>query len=155
MEDMLITDINLALIGDMFVKVDMMSMANSLEVRSPFMDHEVVEFAFSLPTAYKIDNTITKKIVQDTFRDILPPELYNRPKRGFEIPLLDFLKTEFKEIINNKLLNADFVREQGIFDPSVTEYYRKKLFSVNPEDSSTTIWNLVVFQYWYTKYFAD
>lgn len=151
-EDFLITDIGTVLLSDMLVKVDRMSMANSIEVRSPFLDHKVVEFAFSLPTNYKISSDLTKRIVQDGFKEILPAELYNRPKRGFEIPLLDFLRTEFKDVINNTLLEPAFIREQGIFEPDQVEYYRKKLFSSNPEDVSLVIWNLIVFQYWYKKY---
>ena len=75
LEDLLATDISLVLLSDMLVKVDLMSMANSLEVRSPFLDHEVVDFAFSLPTCYKIDKNMKKKIVQDAFRKYLPAEL--------------------------------------------------------------------------------
>ena len=67
------TDLDLVLISDMLVKVDLMSMANSVEVRSPFLDHHVVEFAFSLPSEYKINKAGRKKIVKDAFRNILPP----------------------------------------------------------------------------------
>jgi len=152
LEDFLRADIGMVLLSDMLVKVDMMSMANSLEVRSPFLDYKVVEFAFSLPTEYKINPALTKRIVQDAFRADLPPELYNRPKRGFEIPLLDFLRTEFRDRINNELLHPDFIRAQGIFDPARAEALRRKLFSGNPEDVSLAIWNLVVFQHWYRRY---
>ena len=155
MEDFLLTDIGMVLLSDMLVKVDLMSMANSLEVRSPFLDHRVVEFAFSLPTSYKIGRGLGKRIVQDAFRDMLPPELYNRPKRGFEIPLLDFLRTEFKDLINGELLNPDFIRAQGLFDAETVEQYRKKLFSRNPEDISIPMWNLVVFQHWYKNYIGS
>jgi asparagine synthase (glutamine-hydrolysing) len=85
------TDMDLVLPNDMLFKVDMMSMACGLEVRVPFLDHRVVDFAFSLPVSSKIDFGMKKKIVQDTFRGILPPELYNRPKHGFEVPLLKWM----------------------------------------------------------------
>ncbi|MBL7721074.1 MAG: asparagine synthase (glutamine-hydrolyzing), partial [Chitinophagaceae bacterium] len=111
MEDFLATDMGLVLLSDMLVKVDRMSMANSLEVRSPFLDHTVVDFAFSLPTSYKIDKGMKKKIVQDTFRKYLPAELYNRPKHGFEIPLLDWFRKELKGKITDDLLNDRFVEE--------------------------------------------
>ena len=117
LEDFLATDMELVLVGDMLVKVDLMSMANSLEVRSPFLDHEVVEFAFSLPTKFKIDKNIQKKIVQDTFRKYLPVELYNRPKHGFEIPLLDWFRKELRSKITGDLLSDTFIAEQNIFDP--------------------------------------
>ena len=102
--EVLLTDMNLVLLSDMLVKVDLMSMANSLEVRSPFLDHKVVDFAFSLPSSYKIDGRLKKKIVQDAFRPMLPEELYNRPKHGFEIPLLGWFKKELWGMINDDLL---------------------------------------------------
>jgi hypothetical protein len=81
-------------------------MANGLEVRTPFLDYRVVDFAFSLPESFKINGKIKKRIVQDAFRDILPIELYNRPKHGFEIPLLDWLRTDLKDMVD-ELLNEN------------------------------------------------
>ncbi|MBS1773715.1 MAG: asparagine synthase (glutamine-hydrolyzing) [Bacteroidetes bacterium] len=152
--EILLTDMNLVLPGDMLVKVDLMSMANSLEVRSPFLDYKVVDFAFSLPPSYKIDGSMKKKIVQDAFRPLLPEEIYNRPKHGFDIPLQDWFKKELKSLIFDELLNEDFLREQGIFNPNISLQLKNKLFSNNPEESVEAIWSLVVFQYWYKKYFA-
>ncbi|XZF13796.1 asparagine synthase (glutamine-hydrolyzing) [Chitinophagaceae bacterium MMS25-I14] len=152
--EVLLADMNLVLLSDMLVKVDMMSMANSLEVRSPFLDHKLVDFAFGLPSEYKIDGGLKKKVVQDAFRPMLPAELYNRPKHGFEIPLLDWFRKELWGLINDDLLQKDFVTEQGIFNPSAIEHLKKKLHSSNPEDSHATIWALIVFQYWWKKYMA-
>jgi asparagine synthase (glutamine-hydrolysing) len=150
----LLTDMKLVLPGDMLVKVDLMSMANSLEVRSPFLDHEVVDFAFSLPASYKINGRMKKRIVQDAFRSMLPEEIYNRPKHGFDIPMQDWFKNEMRSFIFDELLDASFLAEQGIFDPSIGLMLKDKLFSASPEESVDTIWALVVFQYWYKKYFA-
>ncbi|MGN6568629.1 MAG: asparagine synthase (glutamine-hydrolyzing) [Flavipsychrobacter sp.] len=151
--EVLQTDMQLVLLSDMLVKVDSMSMANSLEVRSPFLDHKVVDFAFTLPSAYKIDGSLKKKIVQDAFRPMLPPEIYNRPKHGFEIPLLDWFRNELWGLINDDLLKRSFVEEQGIFNVEAIEKLKKKLKSSNPEDSHATIWALIVFQYWWKKYY--
>ena len=153
LEDLLATDISLVLLSDMLVKVDLMSMANSLEVRSPFLDHEVVDFAFSLPTCYKIDESMKKKIVQDAFRKYLPVELYNRPKHGFEIPLLDWFRKELRSLITDDLLNDRFVAEQGIFDTRSVQQLKTKLFSNNPGDAHATLWALIVFQSWWKNYF--
>jgi asparagine synthase (glutamine-hydrolysing) len=150
--EMLVADMNLVLLSDMLVKVDMMSMANSLEIRSPFLDYKVVDFAFSLPAAYKINGQIKKRIVQDAFRPMLPEELYNRPKQGFEIPLLEWFRNELWGLINDDLLNRKFVADQGIFNPEAIEALKQKLKSNNPEDSHATIWALIVFQYWWKKY---
>ncbi len=152
--EVLLTDVNLVLLSDMLVKVDMMSMANSIEVRSPFLDKRVVDFAFGLPSEYKIDGTMKKKIVQDAFRELLPAELYNRPKHGFEIPLLDWFRKELWGLINDDLLEKNFVAQQGIFDVTAIENLKLKLKSNNPEDSHATVWALIVFQYWWKKYIA-
>ncbi len=147
----LLTDVELVLANDMLPKVDLMSMANSLEVRNPFLDYQVVEFAFSLPTNYKIDGGMKKKIVQDAFRSELPPELYKRPKHGFEVPLLKWMRNELKILITNDLLSDSFVEEQGIFSVTEVQRLKQKLFSANPEDVHARIWGLLVFQYWWKK----
>jgi asparagine synthase (glutamine-hydrolysing) len=152
--EILLTDMSLVLQSDMLVKVDLMSMANSLEVRSPFLDHDVVDFAFGLPASYKINGSLKKRIVQDAFRSLLPEEIYNRPKQGFEIPLLGWFRNELWSLINDDLLSHRFVSEQGIFDPQSIEALKTKMRSSNPEDSHATIWALIVFQYWWKKYLA-
>ena len=150
--EMLVADMNLVLLSDMLVKVDLMSMANSLEIRSPFLDYKVVEFAFGLPSEYKINGQLKKRILQDAFRPLLPEELYNRPKQGFEIPLLGWFRNELWSLINDDLLDRKFVEAQGIFNPDATEALKQKLKSNNPEDSHATVWALIVFQYWWKKY---
>ncbi len=150
--EILLTDMNLVLPGDMLHKVDMMSMANSIEVRSPFLDHKVVDFAFSLPAAFKIDKHLKKKIVQDAFRNFLPPELYNRPKQGFDIPLLDWFRNDFNDYIFNILLEKKFVEEQNIFSYEAILRLKNKLHSNSPGFVHGTIWALIAFQYWYKKY---
>lgn len=151
LNEVLLADMNLVLVGDMLVKVDMMSMANSLEIRSPFLDQEVVEFAFGLPEQYKIDARMKKRIVQDAFREILPVELYNRPKQGFDIPLLDWFRKELWGRIDNDLLANEFIKEQGIFDLTAVQVLKKQLHSSDPGDSHETIWALLVFQHWWRR----
>lgn len=148
----LLTDFNLVLPNDMLMKVDLMSMANGLEVRSPFLDYELVNFAFALPDEFKINPEIRKRIVQDAFKDFLPAKLYNRPKKGFEVPLLKWLRRDLKSLIKNDLLSEAFVREQNIFDYKAVRRLKRKLFSINPGDVHARIWALVVFQWWWKKY---
>jgi asparagine synthase (glutamine-hydrolysing) len=133
--------------------VDLMSMANSVEVRSPFLDHHVVEFAFTLPSEYKINKAGRKKIIKDAFRDILPPEIYNRGKRGFEIPMLKWFREELHTYIFDDLLNEKFVKEQGIFDIEFINCMKKQLYSAAPGNIVEQLWVLIVFQHWYKKYF--
>jgi len=149
------TDMGMVLPNDMLTKVDLMSMANSLEVRVPFLDHELVEYVFSLSDEDKIDGNIQKKILQDTFRDILPDQLYNRPKKGFEVPLLKWFRSEMKTTIVDDLLKDDFIASQGVFDLKQIQKLKKKLFSSNPGDVHAQVWALIVFQSWWKRYMND
>jgi len=152
LRDFLLTDLRLVLPNDMLTKVDMMSMANGLEIRVPFLDHRVVEFLVSLPDDCKIKGSTRKRILRDTFRGILPRKILNRSKQGFEVPLLKWFRGGMKTMINEELLDDDYIRAQGIFNPSGIKTLKKKLFSANPGDVHATIWALVVFQWWYRKW---
>ncbi|MDD1444445.1 asparagine synthase C-terminal domain-containing protein, partial [Dolichospermum sp. ST_sed3] len=132
--------------------VDLRSMANCLEVRVPFLDYQVVNFLFSLPDDYKITNSIRKRILQDAFRDLLPEKLYNRPKKGFEVPLLKWFRKEMKSLIVDDLLSEKVIKEQGIFNYSEIDKLKQQLFSSNPQDVHARIWALIVFQWWWRKY---
>jgi asparagine synthase (glutamine-hydrolysing) len=151
MNDVLRNDMQLVLPGDMLTKVDLMSMANSLEVRSPFLDFEVVDFAMRLPADYKISGAGRKRIVQDAFRTMLPEELYNRPKHGFEVPLLSWFRNELNTWIFDDLLSSKNLKEQGFFHNEAIQLLKKQLHSNNPGDSAARIWALIVFQSWYNK----
>lgn len=147
----LYSDMKLVLQGDMLTKVDMMSMANSLEVRTPFLDHNVVDFTFSLPAEYKINRSSKKKLLKDTFRELLPDELISRPKHGFEVPLLNWLKNELWEAIDKKYLSKSFIIQQNIFNFEEILKLKKQIHSENPEDSHAKVWALLVFQNWWSK----
>ena len=147
----LLTDLQLVLENDMLVKVDRMSMSQSLEVRVPFLDNKIVDFAFSLPVNYKIDSSHRKKILKDTFKSFLPEELFNRGKKGFEVPLLKWFKTDLKSMIVNELLSDEFIKQQNIFNVEEIKNIKIKLFSNNPNDAVEQVWALIVFQYWWKK----
>lgn len=144
----LLTDTTFVLPNDMLVKTDLMSMANGLEIRSPFLDHRLVEFCFGLPAHFKIDGRRRKRILQEAFRQLLPEKLYNRPKMGFEVPLLKWLRRDMKSMILNDLLSRDRIEEEQIFDYSAVEKLLRKLFSSNPGDAHARVWALIVFQWW-------
>ncbi|MBB3698538.1 asparagine synthase (glutamine-hydrolyzing) [Flammeovirga yaeyamensis] len=148
--DVLYSDINGLLVNDMLHKVDSMSMYNSLEVRVPFLDHKVVEFGMSLPSEYKIDGKMKKKILQDAFRPLLPEELYKRPKHGFEVPLMKGYKTALRTWVN-EMLDRDFVEHQKIFDPNYTERLKKTIFETENYDQNQ-VWSILVLQHWWKKY---
>lgn len=150
--EVLLADMGLVLLSDMLVKVDLMSMANSLEIRSPFLDTAVVDFAFGLPVGYKINSSMKKRIVQDAFRNFLPTEIYNRPKQGFEIPLLGWFRKELWGLINDDLLSDQFVAKQEIFNLESIRKLKQQLHTSNPGDSHAVIWALIVFQKWWKNY---
>jgi len=152
LDEVLYTDLHQVLRNDMLTKVDLMSMANSLEVRVPFLDHELVEFACSLPEEYKITSTIRKRILQETFRPDLPEMLFKRPKHGFEVPLLNWFKGELSSLIKDDLLSKKLIEEQEIFSFSAVHTLLNKLHSNDPGDSATHVWNLIIFQTWWKKY---
>ena len=151
MNEVLLTDMDLVLPNDMLTKVDLMSMANSLEVRTPFLDFELVNFVFSLPSDFKINKTIRKRILQDSFREMLPVELYNRPKKGFEVPMLKWLRREMKSLIEDDLLSEKTIEAQGIFHYPEVLKLKRQLFSTSPGDAHARIWGLVVFQWWWKR----
>ncbi len=148
----LYTDAQLVLPNDMLTKIDLMLMAHGLEVRVPFLDHQIVEFAFQLPEELKINRRMKKRIVQDTFRSVLPDALYRRPKKGFEVPLLGWFRSELKSMITDDLLEDGFVKKQGIFDLAEVRRLKQQLFSSNPGDVLARVWALIVFQWWWKKY---
>jgi len=147
----LAADMQLVLPGDMLVKVDWMSMARSLEVRVPFLDYTVVDFAFSLPAVFKTDSRRRKKILQDAFRSQLPPELYNRPKQGFEVPLRAWLTGSLQPQVTEFLLNEDRLRTQGLFRPEAIRNLWQAVEQGRNGKEDWTLWALLVFQRWYYR----
>jgi asparagine synthase (glutamine-hydrolysing) len=152
LNQVLYTDMRLVLPYDMLTKTDLMSMSHGLEVRSPFLDYELVNFAFTLPVKSKINGKTRKRILRDSFRKHLPPELLSRRKQGFEVPLLNWFREDLRSFILEDTLHPDFVRHQGIFDPAEVEKLKVRLFSSNPGDIHARIWGLIVFQYWWKKW---
>lgn len=152
LEATLLSDMHMVLPDDMLVKVDRMSMAHALEVRNPFLDHHVVNLAFSMPMNWKIDASTQKKILKDTFLPLLPQEILSRPKHGFEVPLLRWFKGPLKEKIETLWLNEDFITQQALFNPLAIKKLKTKLHSSSPGDAAARTWALIVFQNWWIKY---
>jgi asparagine synthase (glutamine-hydrolysing) len=154
LNNVLCADWHLVLANDMLPKVDLMGMANGLEIRSPYLDHRVVKFAFSLPASFKINRVRQKRILVDTFRDVLPKEILSRQKKGFEIPLQAFLHTKGKDIVQ-ELLSEKFIEAQGIFCNAQISMIRQSITESKSNGvAQTKVWTLLVFQYWWQKYMA-
>jgi len=147
---MLYTDLKESLPGDMLRKVDAMSMAHSLEVRVPLLDHCVCDTAFSMGGDLKLKNGRSKYIFIETFKDIIPQSLHKRSKWGFEMPIGKWLKSELYYLIEEHLSEKQITR-QSIFHYPVVKRIINDLIS-NRSDTSWQLWNLIVFQIWFERY---
>lgn len=144
-------DMSTYLPDDLLVKSDRASMAASLEVRLPFLAYPLVEFALSLPTSMKVNSSNTKLLLKKTVAPLLPEYIMKRPKKGFGIPVGKWLKNEFRPIVD-ELLDPDFLRMQGIFQP---EYVRAllKQHDDGRADRRKELWTILQFQWWWRKFF--
>jgi asparagine synthase (glutamine-hydrolysing) len=136
--------------GQMLQKVDRACMHVSLENRTPFLDKRLVKLALSLPDSYKMDGYDMKKILWDTFSDILPVEILRLPKKGFGVPVANWLKNELRSDFE-KLTSKEFLEEQGIFDYE----YVHRLFTDHLTElvsNGQALWNIYVFQKWYNRW---
>jgi len=112
-------DTKSALPDDLLVKADRMTMANSLELRVPFLDHKVLEFAVSLPTKYRVRHLTTKRILKETFRGRIPNEIIKRRKAGFPLPLERWMRGELRNqvrevVLSRRFLDRGYFRKEGI-----------------------------------------
>ena len=148
--DILYYDSKIILPNDMLFKVDSCSMKHSLEVRTPFLDTEVVNFAFSLESKHKISKKRRKIILKESFKEELPPEIFNRSKKGFEIPIRQILLESLSNDLD-ELLNEKFIKEQSLFRYEYISHLIKKLRSDNPDNTGQQIWSLLVFQRFWQK----
>lgn len=143
-------NIKLWLENDSNVKVDRASMAYSVEVRSPFLDYRIVEFARTLPVDYRYGNGVKKKIVKDILSEYIPREVFDQPKRGFAVPISEWLKNELKEDVLEKL-NDDFLNtvpnlDVEKFKVKMNQYFQGKY------NYSSLVWRLYVLSLWYKEF---
>ena len=139
-------NIKLWLDGDSNVKVDRASMAYAVEVRSPFLDYRIVEFARTLPVEYRIKLGNKKRILKDLLADYLPPSLFDLPKKGFSMPLEDWLRTELRKDVLSSI-NDEFLEKV----PNLNVAYCKKILDEhmnNGKDYTESIWKLYILAKW-------
>jgi asparagine synthase (glutamine-hydrolysing) len=146
---MLATDLIDSLPGDMLTKVDLMSMAHSLEVRVPLLDHRVVELAFRIPGGEKLRGGVTKRVLKEAFAPLLPPGHTQLPKSGFEVPISRWLRTELKFLVD-RYLSEGRIRDQGIFEADAVAGLVRS-HCERRTDTAWALWNLIVFQEWHER----
>lgn len=143
-------DFQTYLAEDLLVKLDRATMLTSLEGRVPFLDHLVVEAMSSLPTEFKVKGLNAKLVLKQAMRNRLPREVLARPKKGFGIPLGDWLRGPLKNLLDEHL-NPDFLRLQGLFRPEeVDRLVQAHLRGL--QDNRKQLWTLLVFQMWWSNY---
>lgn len=139
-------NIKLWLENDSNVKVDRASMAYSVEVRSPFLDYRVIEFARKLPISYRFKNGKGKRIIRDILKDFIPEKLFDKPKKGFSIPLGDWMRNELKNEILF-YLNEDKISKIPKLDvPKIIKIL--KLHMAIKADYSMYLWRVYVLSKW-------
>lgn len=148
-----LSDVNLVLPFDMLVKVDRMSMAHGLEVRSPFLDYRVIESGLSLPVTSKISANEQKVFLKKTFSDVIPDFILSQPKRGFEIPLESWLRGPLRKRLDEDWMNSDLINEQGIFNLKEIKNLLKQLDASKSGEGIYTIWAILVFNHWWRRNF--
>jgi asparagine synthase (glutamine-hydrolysing) len=147
LDQMLYVDTRIWLPDDLLLKADKMTMANAIELRVPFLDHRMVEFAATLPAASKLHKGTGKALLRRTMAYDLPPTILKRPKKGFPNPLAPWLKTELRSMVHDALLSRgsavrDFMNMETV--RKVVEQHEQGRF-----DRSQEIWTLLVFEFWH------
>ena len=139
------SDLSAYLPGDLLVKADVASMANSLELRSPFLDVNVVEWGLSLPRKYKVKGFETKHILKDIARTLVPPELIDRPKMGFGIPRAEWLRTGMKEMLIDTLTDTT-ATQRGWFNAiEVRTVINSHMLGA---DKDNILWPILMLELW-------
>jgi asparagine synthase (glutamine-hydrolysing) len=149
LNQMLYVDTKTWLPDDLLVKADKITMANSLELRVPLLDHVVLEFAASLPPDYKVRGRETKRILKSAFASVLPPSVVKRKKAGFPVPYEKWLRDELRERVQLVLL-SDRAGARGYFAPKAVS----RLLEANASSGkySKEIFSLLIFELWHRQF---
>ncbi len=149
-EKLCLWDLHNYMPSDILTKVDRATMAVSIEGREPLIDHRLAEFAFSLPYEMRQGKLGTKHLLKKVLYRYVPQRLVDRPKRGFAVPVTQWLAGDLRGFVDEHL-NADHVTRQGLFDPAMVREYVRRLYA---GDTSVRhrVWLLVAFQMWHKRW---
>jgi asparagine synthase (glutamine-hydrolysing) len=146
----LLTDQMTYLPNDLLPKVDIASMANSLEARSPFLDHKVIEFAASLPENLKMKGFETKSLLKKVAARLVPKEVIYRRKMGFGVPIGNWFRGEMKSFVKDVLLSEKSL-QRNIVKPEFIEKYVRE-HTTAEKDHTFQIWTLLMLEMWFQKF---
>lgn len=150
LDHLLNTDVHTYLPNDLLVKVDITSMANSLEARSPFLDHKLMEFMARLPASYKMKWFIKKYILKKTIKGIIPKKNIHRKKMGFGIPVGEWFRHELRELLNETLLSSKSLK-RGYFKPDLIQEM-VHLHIMRKRDYTHQLWALLMLELWHQRF---
>jgi asparagine synthase (glutamine-hydrolysing) len=150
LDSTLLTDQMTYLPNDLLVKVDIATMANSLEARSPFLDHKLIEFAASLPENLKMNKLRTKSLLKKVAAKLVPPEVIYRRKMGFGVPVGNWFRNEMKDYVRGVLLSEKALG-RGIVKPEMIRRYVDEHTS-GKFDHAFQIWTLLMLELWYQRF---
>lgn len=150
LDSVLYTDVKTYLPYDLLVKVDIASMANSLEVRSPFLDHKLMEFAAQLPTRYKMKNLIKKYLLKKSIEGFIPRENVYRKKMGFGVPVGRWFRGELKSYLCDIILSVKSLK-RGYFKPRMIKEMVIKHIE-NKADHTFQLWALLMLELWHQRF---
>jgi len=149
-KDQLYTDVKSTLVSEMLTKVDRMTMASGLEARVPFLDHHLLEWAFQIPSGYKMRGREGKLVVKKAMERYLPSELLYRPKHGFNVPMPVWMRGELREFVQDSLAE-ETVKRRGLFRPDrVTRLVQDHL--AGRTDASNRILVLLMMELWFERF---
>jgi asparagine synthase (glutamine-hydrolysing) len=149
LDSVLLTDLMTYLPTDLLVKVDIATMANSLEGRSPFLDHKVIEFAASLPENIKMSRFQTKSLLKKVAANLVPREAVYRKKMGFGVPVGDWFRGEMKGFVKEVLLSEKSLN-RGVIRPEMLRRYVNEHTSAE-KDHSFKLWTLLMLELWFER----
>jgi asparagine synthase (glutamine-hydrolysing) len=147
LQKMLLADFNAILFGALLPKMDIATMAHSLEGRSPFLAKDILEFAPAISDKYKINGFKTKHLLRTLAKKYLPEELINQPKRGFEIPLKLWMENDLKEILDDYLFSANALYLQFLEKKYVHDIYNKRL-RISDEKRAKMLYSILCLEVW-------
>ena len=133
--------------------VDFLSMAHSVEVRSPFLDYNLVNYAATLPDKFKIRNGNVKDILKRSVSSLLPEGITRRPKEGFVLPIFDWMVSNLKDY-SQSILSASRLRQHGLFNKEEVNNILRVYHSTGNREYAGKLWNLMMFQLWWENYFG-
>lgn len=143
-------DFNTTLFSDLLVKMDIASMAHSLEGRSPFLCKELLEYAPGMNDTFKIKGKTTKYLLRQLSKKYLPAILVNQPKRGFEIPLKNWVENELKDLIYDYLSSSNSISKHFIQQQFITNLLNNTV-AISAEKRAKILWTLFSLELWYKK----